>query len=131
LVTVETNIALAFLADKGDLLSPLKPAWPPQGQKVVLPITRDTWISSANGEQKGSTLMDVVFGRGHIIWKFAECEAPDADGWQICAVDADVIAAKAAGLSEGFCLFDEIGHEWSLKKENSNIDIFRIGIFTA
>lgn len=207
LVTVETNTALAFSAYNGDLLLPPKPIWPPLGQKVIIPITRDTWLSSAgeekfgsNGRAKrlklkgqleyalvnfdlsalinkrimgallhirsdtpkkapltrigvssvaskwvegtskryrrqigsscfaqaeykkrdwaypGSTLMDVVFGRGHTIWKFAECTAPDADGWQVCAVDPDVIAARVAGLSHGFCLFDEVGYIWSQKK---------------
>jgi len=63
----------------------------------------------------GSTLMDVVFGRGHTLWKFADCSPPDPDGWQTCAVDADVVAARAAGLSHGFCLYDEVGSEWSLR----------------
>jgi hypothetical protein len=207
LVNVETNIALTFSAYNGDLLLPPKPAWPPLGQKVILPVTRDTWISSADGERTGSnggakklklkgrleyvlididpsvlkgkiitgtllhvrslsfekdplarvgvssiasrwvegnskgyrpqigsscflqaehdkrnwaypgsTLMDVVFGRGHTIWKFAECSLPNRSGWQVCAVDPDVVAARVAGLSEGFCLFDEVGNEWSIKK---------------
>ncbi len=68
-----------------------------------------------NWAYPGSTLMDVVFGRGHTIWKFAECTAPDADGWQVCAVDPDIIAARVAGLSHGLCLFDEVGHIWSQK----------------
>jgi hypothetical protein len=33
----------------------------------------------------------------------------------VCAVNPDVVAAKATGLSEGFCLFDEIGHELYFK----------------
>lgn len=61
----------------------------------------------------GSTLMNVVFGRGHTRWKFADCSLPDEDGWQSCAVEPKVIAADAAGLSHGFCLYDEVGSEWS------------------
>ncbi len=64
----------------------------------------------------GSTLMDVVFGRGHTFWKFADCTSPDPKGWQTCAVDTDVISARVAGLSHGFCLYDEVGNVWSLRK---------------
>jgi hypothetical protein len=63
----------------------------------------------------GGNLMDAVFGRGHTLWKFAECSPPDANGWQACAVDPDVVAARVAGLSAGFCLFDEVGHIWSIQ----------------
>jgi len=63
----------------------------------------------------GSTVMDVVFGRGHTIWKFADCTLPDQNGWQTCAVDADVVAARTAGLSHGFFIYDEVGSIWSLK----------------
>jgi len=59
--------------------------------------------------------MDVTFGRGHTIWKFADCTSPDQNGWQSCAVDADVVAARAAGLSYGFFIYDEVGSIWSLK----------------
>jgi hypothetical protein len=65
---------------------------------------------------QGSTLMDVTFGRGNTVWKFADCSEPDNDGWQTCAIDADVVASRVAGLSEGFCLYDEIGNTWSLQK---------------
>ena len=63
----------------------------------------------------GSTLMDVVFGKGHTVWRFAECSLPDQLGWQSCAVSPDVISARVAGISHGFCLFDEVGNTWSLK----------------
>ncbi|QTA93882.1 glycoside hydrolase domain-containing protein [Desulfonema magnum] len=69
-----------------------------------------------NWAYPGSTLMDVVFGRGHTLWKFADCTPPDQNGWQTFAIDADVIAARAAGLSHGFCLYDEVGNIWSLRK---------------
>ena len=70
-----------------------------------------------NWSYPGSTLMDVVFGRGHTIWKFAESSPPEEKGWQTCAVDADVVAARIAGLSHGFCLYDEVGSVWSLEKD--------------
>lgn len=64
----------------------------------------------------GSTLVDVCFGRGHTRWRFADCSAPNEGGWQSCAVDPDVIAARVAGLSHGFVLYDEVGNEWSIKE---------------
>ena len=63
----------------------------------------------------GGTFMDAAFGRGRTIWRFAESTAPDADGWQSCAVDADVVAARIAGLSHGFAAHDDVGSEWSYK----------------
>jgi hypothetical protein len=62
----------------------------------------------------GSTFMDVVFGRGHTTWKFADCTPPDKKGWQSCPIDPSVIAARVAEISYGFALYDEIGSEWAL-----------------
>ena len=64
----------------------------------------------------GSTLTDVVFGKGHTLWKFADCTPPDREGWQTCALSPDIVAARIAGLSYGFCVYDEVGSVWSLKK---------------
>ncbi len=61
----------------------------------------------------GSTLMDVAWGRGRTIWRFAEASAPDAGGWQAVAVAPDVVAARVAGLSHGFAAYDDVGSVWS------------------
>jgi hypothetical protein len=63
----------------------------------------------------GSSFIDAAYGRSHTIWRFAEATAPDADGWQRIAVDADVIAARVAGLSHGFAVYDDVGNVWSYK----------------
>ncbi len=63
----------------------------------------------------GSTILDVVFGRGNTIWRFAESSLPDLSGWQTCAVDPKVVSSRVAGISHGFCVFDEVGNIWSLK----------------
>ncbi len=63
----------------------------------------------------GSTILDAVFGRGNTIWRFAESSLPDFSGWQTCAVDPKVVSARVAGISHGFCVFDEVGNIWSLK----------------
>lgn len=64
---------------------------------------------------RGSTFTDAAFGRGQTIWRFADATAPDADGWQRVAVDPDVVAARSAGISHGFGLYDDVGSEWSYK----------------
>lgn len=63
----------------------------------------------------GSTLMDVCFGRGNTIWKFADCTPPDLNCWQTCAVAPTVVSARVAGISSGFCIYDEVGSSWSYK----------------
>ena len=181
--------------------------WPPDGSVVVCPISRDTWISSVDGERKGnngrstklkikgrqefalldvdlerlkgrlisgallhlrsstpkkaplarlgissiagswhegssnyyrpqdgsacfeqgllnrqdwaypgSNILDVIFSRGHSRWRFADCSIPDNQGWQTCAVHPDVVAVRLAGISEGFCIFDDLGSVWGIGK---------------
>ncbi len=65
----------------------------------------------------GSTFLDAAFGIGNTIWKFADAARPDDQGWQVIAVDPDVVAARLAGLSYGFGLWDDIGNEWSYKND--------------
>lgn len=61
----------------------------------------------------GGNLMDVVFGMVGTFWRFADATPPDADGWQRFSVDPKVVAARIAGISHGFLLWDEVGNEWS------------------
>ena len=63
----------------------------------------------------GSTLMDVAFGGGRTIWRFAEASAPTDQGWQAVAIDPDVLAARVAGLSHGLAAYDDVGSEWSYR----------------
>lgn len=77
----------------------------------------------------GSTLMDVVFGHGHSLWRFADCSQPDSEGWQACAVEPDVIAARAAGLSYGFALSDEVGNTWSNRNGKFTYSFFPNRLF--
>lgn len=65
----------------------------------------------------GSNVLDASFGLGHTIWKFADATRPDGEGWQVFAVDPDVVAANAAGLSYGIGLWDDVGNEWSFKND--------------
>jgi len=72
----------------------------------------------------GSSLMDVVMGKGNTIWNFSDCTQPDKQGWQTCAVSPDVLAARLAGLSYGFCLYDDIGTTWSILAGKFTQNIF-------
>lgn len=84
--------------------------------QVGSPCFNQAGFQKKNWAYPGSTVMDVVFGRGNTVWRFADCTPPDREGWQVCPVDPDVVAARVAGLSYGFCLYDEVGNVWSLKK---------------
>ncbi len=101
-------------------ISTLASEWVEGSSRGYYPEVGSSCFTQARYGQKnwsyaGSTLMDVVFGHGHTIWRFADCTRPDRNGWQTCAVEPDVVAARAAGLSFGFCMADEVGHVWSLK----------------
>ncbi len=63
----------------------------------------------------GSTLMDVAFGGGRTIWRFAEASPPADQGWQAVAIDPDVLAARIAGLSYGLAAYDDVGSEWAYR----------------
>jgi hypothetical protein len=60
----------------------------------------------------GSDLCSVILGSGGTVWRNADATPPDAQGWQMVAVDPAVVAARVAGLSYGFLLFDDTGTEW-------------------
>ena len=60
----------------------------------------------------GSDLTAVMNGMGNTIWRFADCTPPDENGWQRVAVDPKVVAARVAGISHGFVVFDDVGSEY-------------------
>jgi hypothetical protein len=65
----------------------------------------------------GSDLCSVILGQGGTSWRMAEASKPDAEGWQTIDVDPSIVAARVAGLSEGFFLFDDTGSEWTRQGE--------------
>lgn len=79
----------------------------------------------------GSTVLDAVFGKGHTRWRFSDCTPPDPDGWQVCAIQPEVLAARVAGISHGIGLFDEVGSEWSLKNDQFQYCTYPNRFFTA
>ncbi|WP_165222002.1 glycoside hydrolase domain-containing protein [Aquisphaera insulae] len=61
----------------------------------------------------GGDLCHVILGNGGTNWGNADATSPDASGWQSIAVRPAVVAARVAGLSHGFLLFDDTGSEFS------------------
>jgi hypothetical protein len=72
----------------------------------------------------GGDLCHVVLGNGGTTWRMADASAPDADGWQTVPVDPRVVAARAAGLSHGFLMFDDTGSEWTRNGETFKLRLF-------
>jgi hypothetical protein len=70
----------------------------------------------------GSDLCSVMLGQGGTLWRMADATAPDQGGWQTVAVDPAVIAARVAGISEGFLVFDDTGTEW--KRDGERFELF-------
>jgi hypothetical protein len=72
----------------------------------------------------GSDLCAVILGQGGTSWRMAEASPPDPNGWQTIAVAPSIVAARVAGLSEGFLLFDDTGTEWTRQGEKFTRDSF-------
>ncbi len=60
----------------------------------------------------GSDATAVMNGLGNTIWEFADARPPGMEGWQEVVVDPDIVAARVAGLSYGFVVFDDVGTEY-------------------
>jgi hypothetical protein len=72
----------------------------------------------------GSDLCSVILGQGGTLWRTADAAPPDADGWQRVPVDPAVIAARVAGVSHGFLVFDDTGSEWARDGERFTVRQF-------
>ena len=72
----------------------------------------------------GSDLCSVILGQGGTTWRMADASPPDADGWQTIAVDPSIVAARVAGVSEGFFVYDDTGTEWTRQGERFARDGF-------
>jgi hypothetical protein len=72
----------------------------------------------------GSDLTAVMMGEGNTLWATWDATPPDAEGWQTVAVEPRVVAARVAGLSHGFVVFDDTGSEWTRNGEQVRRFIF-------
>jgi hypothetical protein len=72
----------------------------------------------------GGDLCRVILGQGGTIWSSREASPPDREGWQAIAVAPEVIAARAAGIGEGFLVFDDTGSEWSRDGDKFTYKLF-------
>ncbi|MDX2035331.1 MAG: DUF4091 domain-containing protein [Isosphaeraceae bacterium] len=64
-----------------------------------------------------SDLCSVILGNGGTIWHSSDASAPDAEGRQTIEVDPAIVAARVAGISHGFVIFDDTGSEWTRQGE--------------
>jgi hypothetical protein len=72
----------------------------------------------------GSDLTSVVLGQGRSLWRSADASPPDAEGWQTIAIAPEIVAARVAGLSHGFFLFDDTGSEWTHQGDQFRLTLF-------
>ena len=79
----------------------------------------DLHWSVSNGD-----LCHVILGNGGTSWGMADATPPDAEGWQSIAVNPAVVAARMAGLSHGFLVFDDTGSEWTRQGERFTFRLF-------
>lgn len=66
--------------------------------------------SLSKGANGYSDITCVMFAEGGTIWSHADATEPN-DNWQSIPVDPNVVAARVAGLSYGFVVFDDTGTE--------------------
>jgi hypothetical protein len=69
-------------------------------------------------------LCNVILGNGGTNWGTSDASPPDADSWQHMPIDPAVVAARAAGLSHGFLLFDDTGSEFTHQGDRFNLRLF-------
>lgn len=72
----------------------------------------------------GSDLTAVMLGQGGTTWRMANASKPDAGRWQSIPVDPIILAARIAGISQGFVVFDDTGTEWTRDGEKYTERLF-------
>jgi len=58
-------------------------------------------------------LTAVINGEGGSSWVFGDATARDTAGWQVVPVAPEVVQARIDGRSEGFCVMDDVGNEYT------------------
>ena len=71
-----------------------------------------------------SDITAASLGQGHTYWRFADAIGPDKRGFQRIKVDPRVIAARIAGISHGFVVFDDVGNEYTRDGEKFEYHVF-------
>ncbi len=59
-----------------------------------------------------SDLTAVTLGQGGSLWRSVQADTTTEPGWAIIDIDPLLVAARVAGISEGFLLMDDTGTEW-------------------
>ncbi len=103
----------------GDWVEGTSPSYGPEVGASTFRRRRHPDVPWAPG---GRDLSDVILGQGGTTWRMADASPPDAAGWQTVAVDPVVVAARVAGVSGGFVVFDDTGSEWTRKGDAFTLD---------
>ncbi len=104
-----------------DWVEGTSPSYAPQPGSSSFNHARNPEIPWA---QRGSDLTSVILGLGGTTWRMADTFAPDEKGWQRVAVQPEVVAARVAGISHGFLVFDDTGSEWTRDGEKFDLSLF-------
>ncbi|MCL2348513.1 MAG: DUF4091 domain-containing protein [Planctomycetaceae bacterium] len=81
------------------------------------------WTTTRANVNGYSDLTSVMFSEGGTFWSSADASEP-VDGWQSIEIDPKIVAARTAGISYGFVLFDDTGTELIRNGEDVTIRIF-------
>ena len=61
----------------------------------------------------GSDLCSVILGQGGTTWRMADALPSATSGWLEIPVGPMIVAARLAGISQGFLLYDDTGTTWT------------------
>lgn len=94
-----------------------------------------SFLAARNGAQPWADgapdITGVILGLGGSIWGFGDATPRDSAGWQIVPIAPDVVQARLDGRSEGFCVIDDVGNEYSRQGNTINYRPFPNRYFTS
>ncbi len=66
----------------------------------------------------------VILGNGGSIWGFGDATPHDGAKWQVIPIAPDVAQARIDGRSQGFCVMDDVGSEYTRQGNTINYRSF-------
>lgn len=71
------------------------------------------WARTGEQAWRQGDVTGSVLGAGGTIWGFGDPTPPSPERWQIIPVEPRVVQARIDGSSEGFCVMDDVGSEYT------------------
>ncbi len=72
-----------------------------------------TWARTDEQRWRDADVTGAILGVGGSVWAFGDPSPRDADGWQVIPIEPAVVQARIDGQSEGFCVMDDVGSEYT------------------